>query len=426
MADGRWSLEAGGWDGLPYNAVSMRLLCALLLFALQDKKQDALEQAVASITVTDLRKHAETLASDAMEGRNAGTAACDKAAEYIEQRFKALGLKTSVQEFEFPLEPRTFKDVKPPLAKTRNVLGLLEGASSEVVVIGAHYDHVGRVGQPDPGRSGNKADKDEIWNGADDNASGVAGLLELAEAFVALKPRRSVLFVAFSAEEYGLYGSKHFVKTSREGVIAMINLDMIGRNPDRPVEVAGVATAEPLRAMTEAACAGIKTAIHDYANITYPDSDHYPFYAAGIPSIYFFTGFHDDYHGVADHADKLSYDHIQNVTRAVLRLAHVLAEHPTGLAFAGKKAAGRTLGIVQGGRHPKGGILVGSVEAGSLAERLGLQKGDAIIEANGTALPEDAPGDALRIEIDKIRRGKEFSLKVRRGDEAVELKTVVK
>jgi Zn-dependent M28 family amino/carboxypeptidase len=114
----------------------------------------------------------------------------------------------------------------------------------QVVLIGAHYDHVGQEGEPDPGRDQGSDPRDTIWNGADDNASGTAVVLDLAQAFArsGLRPRRSVMFVLFGAEEYGLYGSRHFTEVPPiplSRIALMINLDMVGRNPDKPVEVLG-------------------------------------------------------------------------------------------------------------------------------------------------------------------------------------------
>lgn len=217
----------------------------------------------------------------------------------------------------------------PRQVKARNVAGILLGSSfpfsNEWIVIGAHHDHAGFF----------EGAGDTIYNGADDNASGVAGVLELAEA-IASSPEKlpySIVFVTFSAEEKGLFGSEYFInlyqKDTRYSYIDikyMINLDMIGRNPEEHFEIYQsknnidniiniINNSKPVPDLSY----NVEQSGHDAY------SDDYNFYENGIPTIFFFTGYHDDYHGVGDHADKLDYNHMQLITEFAYNIVYALA-----------------------------------------------------------------------------------------------------
>src|SRR5690606_5268368 len=230
-------------------AVRSAIAIALGLSAWAPAQSPPEVPGITTITVADLRAHVEYLADDKLEGRAAGTRGNDRAGDYIGKQFQAFGLekvaargRSWFQEFE--ADSDRYKSVK-----TRNVAGLVEGTDEtlkdEVIVIGAHYDHVGlgRFGSRETQRS---SVDDKIHNGADDNASGTAGMLELAEAFAQHPAQRSIPFLACSAEEPGLLGSYHYCTEPLiplERTVAMFNFDMIGRSEDDYLFVGGTGTS---------------------------------------------------------------------------------------------------------------------------------------------------------------------------------------
>jgi len=284
---------------------------------------DPVVRAIERITIADLKRHCATLASDALEGREAGANGGKAACAYLQSELRkfagiqAGGTSGWLQEFA---------------PDYRNVLAVLPGSdpesSREVIVIGAHYDHVGRGNQTNSyGPFGH------IHNGADDNASGTAALLELVDAFSALSPapRRTILFAFWDAEEVGLLGSKHWVAHPTRPLADLrlvLNIDMLGRLRDNQLTIMGWRSAAGLRSRL--------TAVNPRGDLHYlftptviADSDHYPFYAAGIPSIHFDTGKHEDYHRPSDDADKLNYTGIRRLSEMVFRLALNAANEPS-------------------------------------------------------------------------------------------------
>ena len=281
-----------------------------------------------------------------------------------------------------------------------NVVGVLEGRDPELkrefVVVGAHYDHLGRggYGSLTPDRRG------EIHNGADDNASGTAGLLELARALgAAPRGRRSVALVAFAGEEIGLVGSREFVRDGPlpvEDIAAMINLDMIGRLRDRELTVFGSETAEVLPPLVEAAAreAGLELTLSDGG---YAPSDQTSFYTKNVPVLFFFTGTHAEYHTPDDDAELVDAQGTADVVRAVYSVTRklldaperpvVVAAPPPPPAEGGGGGYGPYLGTVPdfaGGGG--GGVLLQGVRPGSPAAAAGLMAGDRIVEFDGASV----------------------------------------
>ncbi len=221
----------------------------------------------------------------------------------------------SVQFAEISIVP----DHGPTPVPGRNVLGILPGRdpalSTEYVVIGAHHDHLGAYTDDPAG----------VYHGADDNASGVAGVLELAEYFATIGPRdRTLVFVTFTGEEYGLLGSQIFVRDQvvpTDKIALMINLDMLGRNPDQPVRVYTGRIPPEQRERLElfAEKHGVELAFR--TGRLDAVSDHFPFHSTGVPVVSFFTGLHDDYHTPRDTAETLDYDRIERIVRVVADLA---------------------------------------------------------------------------------------------------------
>jgi hypothetical protein len=211
----------------------------------------------------------------------------------------------------------------PEAMAARNVAGYLRGQrTDEIVVVGAHHDHIGAFSAP----SGETGTADTIYNGADDNASGAAGVLELAQAFAALRtpPLRSMLFVTFSGEEQYLLGSAALLESGRldpASVTFMLNLDMIGRNPGGNLQVYGTASGAGLVELMARVnqAPGLPLAYPREAG-SGMDSDHSSFRVRGIPVLFFHTGPHDDYHGLDDEADRIDYAHMERVVELAYRV----------------------------------------------------------------------------------------------------------
>ena len=232
---------------------------------------------------------------------------------------------------EFRVELRS--DVRAERRKVRNVAAWLPGRTDEYVIIGAHYDHIGRGEQFSLARNA----AGEVHPGADDNASGVAGLIELARWFAGRGPmRRGVLFLAFSAEEQGLLGSSHYVRSPLlplARAVAMINLDMIGRIRDRKVYVGGGHTGTGLIRALEAHLEETSLRIDISESGGYGSSDHTAFTAQEVPVLFFFSGLHGDYHRPGDTWDKVRAGEAVELLRYVAAVVAELAESPERPAF---------------------------------------------------------------------------------------------
>ncbi len=207
-----------------------------------------------------------------------------------------------------------------------NVVSFIEGndpvLKNEFVVIGAHYDHVGFKKQAKPG-------EDYIYNGADDNASGTSGVMAIARAFSLsnVKPKRSILFILFAGEEKGLYGSDYYTEHPLfplDKTVAMLNLDMIGRNAPNSLNLVGAAKSPDLATITRTANKKIGFKLVD-DNSVMGGSDHYNFYQKGIPFMFYFAGLHDDYHQVGDNPDKIDYAKAARVAQLVFLTAWQIA-----------------------------------------------------------------------------------------------------
>jgi hypothetical protein len=273
----------------------------------------SMDAAAARITTADMATHIGVLADDSMKGRQTGRPELERAAAYIADRLAAAGVEPAGTEgylyrWPLPLEHRTgWQDslaTRPP-----NVVGVIRGSSPQLadtwVVVTAHFDHLG-VLEP-------YVDTDSIYNGADDNASGTAALLEVADALASLPtpPRRSILFLAVSGEELGLLGSGAYVAdptVALDGVVADINLDMISRGGSGDVLVIGY-DLSTLTTLVDAAAdqlPGLGLAVHNAESVDglMRRSDHFHFARNGIPAIGFFTGLHHDYHRPSDEPDR--------------------------------------------------------------------------------------------------------------------------
>jgi aminopeptidase YwaD len=377
---------------------------------------------------TVIRQDIEFLASDRLEGRLAGTPGNDSAAAYLARRYRSLGLTELVPGYLQPFNALSAQDAhvgRTAPRPTQNVVALLSGRDpalrGEYVVIGAHFDHLGRettfAQDPEAG--------DAIRNGADDNASGTAAVLDLARMLAADPPRRSVIFVNFSAEELGVLGSSWFVNhppVPLGRIVAMINFDMVGRLRNDKLIVFGTSTATELKGILDSANAAAGTAVFRISGggDGYGPSDQSSFYAKDIPVLHFFTDLHEDYHRATDDADKINAGGEARVVDLALRVARALADRPARLTFVRIAPPARTavseegkqtyLGTVpdMGASDTKGLRLTG-VRPGSPADAGGLKAGDVIVELGGVAVKDlysysDAlyshkPGDVVEVVV---------------------------
>jgi Zn-dependent M28 family amino/carboxypeptidase len=274
-----------------------------------------------TVNAAQLLRDVETLAADEMRGRAAGTEGGAKAREYVLQKFKAVGLQTLGDSFlqEFPVKLRG----QSTDAKGFNVIGAIKGKKQpeKYIVITAHYDHVG-------------VQKGEIYNGADDNASGTAALFALAEYFNKKRPAHSLVFVALDAEEIVLQGARHFVANlpvKKEAILLNINMDMISRSEKGELYAAGAFHYPHLKPHLErvAKKAPVKLKLgHDSPDLGNDDwtnqSDHAAFHQAKIPFIYFGVEDHKDYHRPTDDFDRINQEFYVRAVETILDVVKTL------------------------------------------------------------------------------------------------------
>ncbi|MEZ6091004.1 MAG: M28 family peptidase [Pirellulaceae bacterium] len=314
-------------------------------------------------------------------------------------------------------------DLKSVDVTERNVIAELPGRGNlaeETVVVGAHYDHVGMggIGSLAPGTVA-------VHNGADDNASGTAALLEIARKLsIPEDPnRRRIVFIAFTAEERGLLGSAHYVRNARFGLeqtVAMLNLDMVGRLKGNVLSVYGTGTADEFDGMIQRLNQTYQFDL-DIDPSGYGPSDHQSFYEKNVPVLHFFTGLHNDYHRPSDDFDKINLNGLARITDMVSEAAHQIAIDPQRPQF---QSTSRGKGI----RKQKGAYLgvqlqmfedrvqVTAVVPEGPAAQAGLQVGDILSRAGEKSLDSI---DSVLNELSKRAGGEQLSFEVIRGEQVV-------
>lgn len=412
----------------------------------------AMEPSVArdTIVIEDLKRHVGFLASDSVEGREAGTRGGHAAAAYLINELRQLGLTPAGEDGDFIQEfGRGY----------RNILAFLPGSDpekrQEVIVVGGHYDHVGY------GKASNSYGPfGQIHNGADDNASGTAAILEVAEAFTQLdtSPQRSILFALWDAEEAGLLGSEHWVRSPTfplQRVKLAINIDMIGRLRNDRVIAYGDRTASGLRRSVTDANRRSALSI-DFDPRHREDSDHWSFFQQRIPYLMFHTGEHSDYHRPSDDVHRLNFDGLQRVSQLLFALTSIVGESDELGEFReeSRQQPSRTspsrppksrLGLAWNRRsRPDEPFQVTQVVAGSPAALSGIKVGDQIIGINGQAVSESidlrqSVLTAVRkirfrvlktdltepVDIDVSLRGKPVRLGIQWQPDPVDMRTVI-
>lgn len=348
------------------------------------------------ISTKKLKKHITFLASDDLHGRATGSEDEVKAANYIVAEFEKIGLKpkgnsgTWFNDFEFhkSTDPHGTVSSDGPLVHARNVCGYLDNGAASTVIIGAHYDHLG-LGHDHNSLDANPEGK--IHNGADDNASGVAAVIELARFFTKNKEkeRHNFLFLCFSGEELGLLGSKKFTEyptLDLKTVDFMINMDMVGRlnEEKKTLVVGGVGTSPTWVPAIKAQPNPGFSIKQDSAGIG--PSDHTSFYLKNIPVLFLFTGQHGDYHKPSDDVEKINFKGEKALISWLVKLiGHIEKTTPNRLVFQETKSKEGdtprfkvTLGIMPDYTWEGSGVHVDGVTEGKPASKAGVQKGDII------------------------------------------------
>ena len=411
----------------------------------------------ASITPQDALRHVTFLAGDKLEGRGSGFDGANEAGRYLVAQIQGFGVEpggpaegasgapTTLggggRAYEQPFNVRCVPfpgqgagdEAKGQVASTFNVCGLVTGSDpvlkDEFVVLSAHYDHVGKM-------------KKKVFRGADDNASGTAALLEVAQAFAAkdaARPRRSILLLWVSAEERGLLGSKHFTDNPTVPlgqVVCDLNIDMVGRNKAGEMDVYGNGTSPDLDEAHLAAAAKSGLRFTPRIGSIFLRSDQVNFYEKNIPCLFWTSGLHKDYHTHKDVAAKIDEAKVAKAALHAYLTAWTVANRTARPAFrkldanASSGPLGAVLDMVDPEEVPaaklgagQGLCLVRSVMAGTPAAEAKLQPGDYVVGVGDDPLPEDDPIGAIEKRMTDAKGGKE-SLRLLRGTKF--MKVVVK
>lgn len=367
---------------------------AILLIFLAMLVLSCKETKVQTVKVS-MKDDVSILANDSLKGRKTGSEGERKAAAYIAKRFENIGLQPKgtdafYQKFTFkasknPHQEAEFTSEQNDSTETaQNVIAYLDNNAENTVVIGAHYDHLGMGGEGSLYREG-----DAIHNGADDNASGVAMMLHLADSLTTkdAPKNNNYLFIGFSGEEEGLLGSNYFVKNptiDTKKVTYMINMDMVGRlNAENALAVYGVGTS-PIFKQTVSVNAGDLNIVENESGVG--PSDHTSFYLADIPVLHFFTGQHEDYHKPSDDAEKVNFEGMEVVSNYIFSIIKDL-DKQTKLPFRKTKNESEvvpdfkvTLGVVPDYLFNGKGMRIDGVSEDKPAQKAGLQKGDIVVK----------------------------------------------
>ena len=392
------------------------------------------ETSIPYDAISSLQADINLLASDSLSGREVGTEGERQAADYLQSRMKEIGLQPKGTDGYY----QTFfvKESSNPHAEAEvgakqdtvgitgyNVLGYLDNPGDKIIVIGAHFDHLGMGGMSSMERG-----TEAVHNGADDNASGTAALLHLATKLKAMNLQHDVLFFAISGEERGLWGSNYYTKNPTidlSKVNFMINMDMVGRlDEERGLAVYGTGTAPEWSDLVDK----VNT---DSLKIVKKESgkgpsDHTSFYLKDIPVLHFFTGQHSDYHRPSDDADKINFDGILTVTDMIERIITSL-DGGEKLAFQTTKEEESntprftvSLGVMPDYLYDGQGMMVADVSADKPAIKAGILKGDVVVQLGDStvtdmmsymrALSVYQKGDKTKVVVERDGSKKEFEV----------------
>ncbi|WP_299272199.1 M28 family peptidase [uncultured Psychroserpens sp.] len=403
------------------------LIVVLFLMVLFSCKTDSKEET----RTISIEEDVVFLASDELEGRQTGTDGEKAAANYIAERFKNLGLQAKgtngyFQAFSFKpqTDPHqkvnyTVKDGDSTITGT-NVIGFLDNNAENTIIIGAHYDHLGY------GAEGSlyRGETQEIHNGADDNASGVAVMLSLAKKLATTNSGNNYLFMAFSGEEMGLLGSNYFTKNATIDLSKanyMINMDMVGRlKQDSTLAVYGVGTSPILKHVIKANNSKFKI-IENESGVG--PSDHTSFYNSDIPVMHFFTGQHEDYHKPGDDTPKLNYEGMDMISSYIFEIISDLDDNGK-LPFRTTKNESDdvpvfkvALGVIPDYLFDGKGMRIDGITEDKAAHKAGLEKGDIVIKL-GDSLVTNM--NSYMRALSSFEEGDKTKVVVKRGDIEVE------
>ena len=403
------------------------LLALTLVLQVHAQKQDEMKKAV------------EYLASQELGGRYPATIGDTLASEFIVGELRSLKLKPIVKGKKKKGYFHDFTYGKTEKRTTHNINAVLPGTDkrlrNEYIVVGSHYDHLGLGGE---GSGSRRPDTIAVHPGADDNASGDAVVLQLAKHFKKVRSPRSIIFAFFGAEEQGLVGSKFFLEwmnkedekrinlpANKKNIVAMVNLDMVGRMRDNAMSVSGTGTSSGFKAIVEnlAEQTGLHvTCIAD----GYGPSDHASFVAAEIPVLFLTTGGHMEYHTPGDVPSTLNYDGMQQTLEFTQELITRLAEMPETPDYINVPSSQKmshakfkvTLGLMPDvmGASDKPGLRADIVVAGKPAHNAGIRSGDIIQEIDGKPLKDI---EEYMERLSELKAGTTIPVKVLRGEETI-------
>jgi hypothetical protein len=389
----------------------------------------------AQVEDTKVKQHIEVLSSDSMQGRLVGTIGEKMASRYIQSQFEELSLSplpnhTFLHDFTFIYNRNPHSSTPgSDTIKGQNVVAYIDNEAEYTFVFGAHFDHLGHNeynNSTDPNGTG------KIHNGADDNASGVAAVLELAKIYSANNEQEAVnfIFACFSGEELGLMGSKALSETIKKefpNTSLMINFDMIGRmDSTNQLNIGGIGTSPMLNDVVKDKKPVDFNIVTDSSGVG--PSDHSSFYYQDIPVLFFFTGLHTDYHKPSDDAHKINYVKMNDIIRYSKAIVDSLSYHPnlpfteTKLKTEKKSASYKvSLGIFPDYKDYGDGLHIQEVIENRTAEKYGLKRGDIITKIGKTKVTDIySYMEALsKLEVDKkykvrfIRDGKKMAVKVK-------------
>lgn len=409
---------------LKYFVFSLALMLVLQAHA---QKQDDMRQAV------------EYLASQELGGRYPATAGDTLASEFIVRQLRGLKLKPIVKAKKNKKFFHDFTYGKTEKRTTHNIIAVLPGndkrLKNEYIVVGSHYDHLGMGGKDSGSR---RPDTLGVHPGADDNASGDAVVLELAKYFKKVGSPRSIIFAFFGAEEQGLVGSKFFLEWMKQedakrvnlpadnkGIVAMVNLDMVGRMRGNAMSVSGTGTSSSFKGIVE------NVAEQNKLNVTcipdgYGPSDHASFVAVEIPVLFLTTGGHMEYHTPADVPSTLNYDGMQQTLEFSQELITRLANMPETPDYINVPSTNKmshakfkvTLGLMPDvmGASSVPGLRADIVVAGKPAHNAGIRSGDIIQEIDGKPLKDI---NEYMERLAELKPGTTIPVKVLRGEETI-------
>ncbi|MEJ6791774.1 MAG: M28 family peptidase [Lacinutrix sp.] len=403
------------------------IITSLILLFLTACKTETTE----TIKTVSIKDDVTFLASDALEGRQTGSDGEQKAAKYIAERFKNIGVQekgTNGYFQTFTFRPKTdphqevnytVKDGDSTITGT-NVIGFIDNKEENTIIIGAHYDHLG-LGAEGSLHRGEKA----IHNGADDNASGIAVLLNLAERLKSKNTNNNYLFMAFSGEEMGLLGSNYFVKNptiDTKKVDYMVNMDMVGRlKADSTLAVYGVGTSPILKQTITSNNSKFKIVAKESG---VGPSDHTSFYHADIPVLHFFTGQHEDYHKPTDDTEKLNYEGMKTISNYIFKIITDL-DNNGKLPFRATKNESDSvpkfevgLGVTPDYLYDGKGMRIDGTREDTPATNAGIQKGDVVMKIGANEISNMM---SYMKALSTFKKGESTNITVKRGEELIDV-----